>query len=150
MHPTNRRATVQLTQPTRAAREPDPVTGAPHHPLRTGNRPHRAPLSKTALPFSSPLLLQFLLLAPSATPPLRNPPRHRAFVEGRGLSRFRPALVVRSPPPTPRAVRSVHRSPSSSSLEDSVINDIALDPASSSAPLTRFLSTPGVTCFLSE
>jgi hypothetical protein len=46
--------------------------------------------------------------------------------------------------PRPPRFRSVHRSPSSSSLEDSAINDIALDPAaSSSAPLTRFLSSPG-------
>jgi hypothetical protein len=42
---------------------------------------------------------------------------------------------------TPPAVKSVHRSPSSSTLEDFAIHDILLTPASSnSAPVTCFLS----------
>jgi hypothetical protein len=41
----------------------------------------------------------------------------------------------------PPVVTSVHRSPSSSALEDSAIHDILLAPAvSSSAPVTYFLS----------
>jgi hypothetical protein len=37
--------TVPQASATLRPREPDPVIGAPRHPLRTSNRPHRAPLS---------------------------------------------------------------------------------------------------------
>jgi hypothetical protein len=111
--------------PTRPTREPDPVTGAPRHPFRTSNRPHRAPLSDPKSPvqnrstFSPPLLvLQFLLLAPSVTPPLRI--RSATAIRGGVWAvAIPPVLVVR--PPGAHAVRSVHRSPSSSFLEDSTI-----------------------------
>jgi hypothetical protein len=99
-----RRATIRLTQPTRAAHEPDPVTGALHHPLRNGNRPHRAPMFKTAPPFSSLLLLlQFLLLAPSATPPLRNPLTAHSW-RGAGCHNSVPRL---SSPPCAQGSRCV-------------------------------------------
>jgi hypothetical protein len=90
--------------PTRPMREPDPVTSAPRHPFRTSNRPHRAPLSDPKSPvqnrstFSPPLLvLQFLLLAPSVTPPLRI--RSATAIRGGVWAvAIPPVLVVRPPP----------------------------------------------------
>jgi hypothetical protein len=93
------------------------------------------------------------LLAPSAIPPVRNPLHYHHSWRGAGCRDSAPRLSSGSPYPLPPwledpgafyilpAITSVHRSPSSSALEDSTIYDILLAPAvSSSAPVTCFLS----------
>jgi hypothetical protein len=116
MHPTNRHA-IQLTQPARRA-QPDPVTGAPRHPFWTSkqNRLHRAPRSDPKSPVQNRSTFFSPTSSSSVSSPrsLRHSPSSQSaplppFVEGRGLSRFRPALVVRSPPCSRTPVRSTSR-----------------------------------------
>jgi hypothetical protein len=165
MHPTNQRAMVRQTQPTRRA---NPTQQIAHRASRFEPARHPpapgAPVQSNLL-YPKPLNLFphfffFFSFYSSLPPPfpiaVHNPLRRRHSWRGE-LSRFRPALVVRSPPPrglrisvhsTFRPRRQARIGPLLPRCSRILLSTTLSPPpaASSSVPVTCFLSAQGLVC----